>query len=99
MLIHNDGILHFAVNDIVLTNTVIDEMIKRNNDSIDKKSRNEWKKYNKDFFHFGPYPDSSKTLEMDKNEMTYYKEHHYHNVWYDDNVGSFLIIIERKSSK
>lgn len=30
------------------------------------------------------------------NEMTYYRAEKYTNAWYDDNVGSVLIVVERK---
>lgn len=98
--INNDGVLHFAVNDIVLTRDVINEMINANNDSIrknyDMNDPGQWSQGNKRFFNFGPYPDARKTLTKDKNEMTYYQETNYYNAWFDDNIGSFLIIIERE---
>lgn len=28
--------------------------------------------------------------------MSYYNEQRYYNAWYDDNVGSFLIVVELK---
>jgi len=94
--INQRGILHFAVNDIVLTRPIIDAMIKENNDSIRDR---DWKEYNKKYFKFGPYPDSLKTLTQDKNEMHYYKDNNYYNAWIEDNVGSFLIIVERRKGK
>ena len=30
------------------------------------------------------------------NEMTYYREQNYFQAWYDDNVGSFLIVVEKR---
>lgn len=30
------------------------------------------------------------------NEMTFYKANNYHNAWYEDNIGSFLIVIEKR---
>ena len=30
------------------------------------------------------------------NELVYYKEKHYRDPWFQDNIGSFLIVIERK---
>lgn len=128
--INNNGHLHFAVNDIVLTRDVINEMIKHNNSLIDneinKNKKNNasddisWNKYNSKFFHFGKTPNG--TCKRDMNEMTYYRDsalyihdslYHYgenknlykstklyantyYNVWFDDNVGSFLIVVERK---
>lgn len=32
------------------------------------------------------------------NEMTYYRENHYYDAWYEDNVGSFLIVVERRKN-
>lgn len=54
---------------------------------------------NLESYSFGPYPavdgnDAVNTWQ--KNEMTYYKEKGYRHAWYDDNIGSFLIVIERK---
>ncbi len=46
-------------------------------------------------YAFGTYPGSSKN-EIDSNEMSYYNDIDYRNAWYDDNIGSFLIVIERK---
>ncbi len=46
-------------------------------------------------YAFGTYPGSSKN-EIDSNEMSYYNDIGYRNAWYDDNIGSFLIVIERK---
>jgi hypothetical protein len=103
LLIYNDGVLHFAVNDIVLTKNVINSMCNENNKLIETDTTyngTNWQKLNKTkYFSFGAYPDSLKTLTKDRNEMTYYGENHYYNAWFDDNVGSFLIVIERKRSK
>ncbi|KAA6338727.1 hypothetical protein EZS27_013280 [termite gut metagenome] len=87
--VHNAGILYFAVNDIVLTNSIINKMIAEN-DSLIKESRNlpdtTWAILNEKFFDFGKHPNS--TIHMkDSNEMTYYKKMHYYNAWYDDNQG------------
>jgi hypothetical protein len=102
------GILHFAVNDIVLTKDIIEQMIKENNDSICKKlnlktdsfiTEELWKKGNKDcYLKFGAYPGDS-VAKKERNEMTYYRDEKYPNAWYDDNVGSFLIVIERRKNK
>lgn len=46
-------------------------------------------------YSFGPYPDSARTNTIGKNEMSYYNESEYADAWYGDNVGSFLIVIER----
>ena len=95
--INNAGVLHFAVNDIVLTDAIIDRMQAENNDSINNSKYTNWEEGNKKFFHFGQYPidcTTSKTTQT-CNEMTYYKEHQYYNAWFDDNLGSFLVIIEQ----
>lgn len=47
-------------------------------------------------YEFGTHPDFPKENEIDRNEMSYYNEKEYLNAWYDDNIGSFLIVIERK---
>jgi len=106
--INNSGILYFAVNDIVLTIENIKKMINDNDslircdlklsskDSIPEKG---WIKWNKEHFKFGPHPDdSTKTAREKFNEMTYYDSVKYYNAWYDDNVGSFLIVVERKKN-
>lgn len=157
------GILHFAVNDIILTNDIINEMMTNNlyeiltdtnyikkyptikylnstfkslinkNDSllhnicydiinlsptiINKKEVLPalLKKYNlttcnedslKSFltefnikplaYQFGTSSDvKEKTATILQNEMIYYKSKKYRKAWYDDNIGSFLIIIEK----
>ena len=33
------------------------------------------------------------------NELIYYKQEKYRDPWFTDNVGSFLIVIERKNKK
>lgn len=134
--IKQDGILHFAVNDIVLTDTIIDQMYRENLDSIILRCSNkidynkvmqcisqnpkieELKEYNELIFsndstnyqyvglRLGYYPfTSEKSEEAEKtkrayyplvNELIYYKEKQYFDAWFMDNVGSFLIVIERK---
>lgn len=32
------------------------------------------------------------------NEMTYYREANYYDAWYEDNIGSFLIVVERRKN-
>ena len=54
---------------------------------------------NEESYEFGPYPAENgegPINEWGKNEMTYYMKNGYKNAWYDDNIGSFLIVIERK---
>lgn len=78
-----------------------------------------WRGKNKETFYFGghpipipcdnieEYPDllekkfqTPKELDTNcypfYNEMTYYRAEKYTNAWYDDNVGSVLIVVERK---
>jgi hypothetical protein len=103
LLIYNDGVLHFAVNDIVLTDSIINRMKKANDSLIrdtlklkqeDSISEKDWRIWNKEYFKFGKHP-----TDTTKTEMDFYEDMHYYNAWYDDNVGSFLIVIERKRSK
>jgi len=117
LLIYNDGVLHFAVNDIVLTDSVIIRMMKANDELIEKERQKlikntthielpdtTWATLNRKedvCLKFGLHPNAVKGTQptRDFNEMTFYKKEHYYNAWYDDNVGSFLIVIERKRSK
>lgn len=78
--IPRDGILYFAVNDIALTPTILASMLKE--DSGVK---------NKNLLNLGKSPQK----EL-KTELHYYKETKFVDAWYVDNVGSFLIVIERK---
>ena len=145
LYISEPGILHFAVNDIVLTDPVLDKMyedyIKSIKDSIsllknmpsiqlinnflDIKSdstkeclkriedinnhyfgdsttetKNALNKIKNIGLAFRKYPKSiNKSLHESYpfvNELVYYKETKFINAWYMDNLGSFLIVIERK---
>lgn len=42
--------------------------------------------------------DMQKKIYPFYNEMTYYRENHYYDAWYEDNVGSFLIVVERRKN-
>lgn len=95
--INNAGILHFAVNDIVLTDNVILRMCAENDSLIKAKEYDKWESGNKRFFSFGQNPIFKTTTE-NCNEMTYYKQEKYYNAWFDDNTGSFLIIIEQNKN-
>ena len=147
--IAQDGILHFTVNDIVLTHNCIESILEQNNDDIKKKSQIEkrffeqvkelevlignggntdkiidiiketgfsqnckkWIEYNKQSISVGkhPYPLDSAIynyLQISPNtplpfynEMHYYRSNNYYNAWFDDNVGSFLIVIEKQKNK
>lgn len=94
--INNDGVLHFAVNDIVLTDAIIDQM-RYENDSLIKADDHvdNWEVGNKKYFSFGQDPISKK-ITKERNEMTYYRDKKYYKAWFEDNVGSFLIIIEQE---
>lgn len=47
-------------------------------------------------FKFGGYGQSKFGPKSEhKTEMDYYLEHHYKQAWYDDNLGSFLILVEK----
>lgn len=56
----------------------------------------------KALYEFGPYYDEKEkcidTLTL-KTEMDYYLEHNYTTAWFDDNVGSFLIVVEKQYRK
>lgn len=128
--IKKDGILHFAVNDIILTDNVIAKMYKEFVNSImDKhekdfsKNRNEinskienyinncnikgLEELNQYFSNYkdamddttglmlGFYPGKKDYYPL-VNELVFYKEHKFRDAWFVDNIGSFLIVIERK---
>ena len=137
--ISQDGILHFAVNDIVLTDKVLNLMYRENlrllGDSIDElkldtsgikaltdildsigkgyKSRDLYriadtlipkdailldsirKKAKRTGMELCEDPRCNKTFPL-VNELVYYKEKCFRTPWYADNLGSFLIVIERK---
>lgn len=73
--IHHSGVLHFAVNDIVLTRAVIAGM---KSDPVKME-----------LMKLGNAIDGT-------HELDYYNKHNYYNAWFDDNIGSFLIVIERQ---
>lgn len=121
--IKEDGILHFTVNDIVLTDTIIDQMYRENLDSIIQRSPNlginkkeimnhisqkdslisdnkifpegTTNNYKEVGLRLGTYPNNQDGYPL-VNELIYYKEKQYFDAWFMDNVGSFLIVIERK---
>ena len=134
--ISEDGYLHFAVNDVVLTDTVIIKMYREfldsicsmpnihvnlNQDTIEaiitylrandtsslSRKNNSLELNNTDKeairkygLSIDDYKKDTDTLLKDSypllNELTYYKTEPFRDAWYADNVGSFLIIIERK---
>lgn len=135
LVIRQDGVLKFAVNDIELQPDTIRSMYLRNfrlmrdsgvittdncsdieeafakwpdkegkkkltelNDTI--FNSDEMKEKAKGFYALGHYPDSVggenyKAYPL-VNELLYYYEKGFKDAWYVDNVGSFLIVIERK---
>lgn len=150
LYISKPGILHFAVNDIVLTDSILNKMYKeyvksiseipkqwisendintlatridtikmikpqkvsdyKNTliDSISKENNKSWnnnksslKKVEKTGLAMGHYPrfDEDSTYYSAYpliNELVYYKQIKFIDAWYMDNLGSFLIVIERK---
>lgn len=152
--ISQDGVLHFAVNDIVLTNSILNKMYKdyiedlcshfpqkdfskqkskvlidfgalsedvkqdtslledmiKVGDSVKRDKDSSVIKYAKSKgLALGHYPicrTDSGTIDSFSvkaheaypivNELVYYKQMHFRDPWYIDNIGSFLIVIERK---
>lgn len=74
VLIYEDGVLHFAINEMVLTRPVIAHLKNFLGDSL-----------------FG----KTDTIP----ELDYYCAEDYYNAWFDDNIGSFLVVIERKTKR
>lgn len=128
--IKKDGILHFAVNDIILTDNVIAKMYKEFVNSIMDKHEKDFSKnkneinskienyinncnikgleeLNQYFSNYkdamddttglmlGFYPGKKDYYPL-VNELVFYKEHKFRDAWFVDNIGSFLIVIERK---
>lgn len=137
--ISKNGKLHFAVNDIVLTDDILNRMfcqyvdtlangLKINDNTVkaikecfmaipnDTSSVHQLKTYNQSLYigkdsatvsstakkglALGRYPQNVNKTYYDAyplvNELVYYKEKRFYNAWYIDNIGSFLIVIERK---
>lgn len=140
--ISKDGYLCFAVNDIVLTDSMLKgmyenwldtvssvsgEQINKKNllkdfynikdnatyisfleknkeiiDTLNKKYKEDKAKYQfeKKGLRLGKYPKEVDTISHNKyplvNELVYYKKEKFRDAWYMDNLGSFLIVIERK---
>ncbi|MBR5103311.1 MAG: hypothetical protein IKV05_01325 [Bacteroidales bacterium] len=141
-----DGILHFAANDIVLTDKVIDSMYKQYMDSVlaydstqqifNETATKEWKalyeecikgdasieerldtnstlykaleklhqrkdknKYTNVGLAFKMYEQQDTLTYPVVNELTFYKKKQFRDAWFADNIGSFLIVIERKKEK
>lgn len=142
-----DGILHFAANDIVLTDSVIANMYRQYMDSVlaydgkngklfNAEAKSQWDTLYKDCIigkkdiekEISSKTDLIKVLDSlatkedrakytnvglafktyenqtDKyypviNELTFYKNANFRDAWFADNIGSFLIVIERKKQK
>lgn len=94
----NDLLREFPERDSLITQ----EKVKKLFEYLETETTNLKKLYKKkegpSGYEFGPYPTSGTELtnEIYRNEMSYYNEQKYINAWYDDNIGSFLIVIERK---
>ena len=71
----------------------IEKNIKRK-DLIDSLKNLE---YGFGFYYNGEKPDATGYPFV--NELIYYYDKKYRDPWYMDNVGSFLIVIERKTNK
>ena len=82
--IQEDGILFFACNEIALTPRIID--------SMNRKDLKDIKTDGKSIMDLGPSPEP----DSDRTELDYYKRKQFIDAWFADNVGSFLIVIERK---
>ena len=131
--IAEDGVLHFAINDIVLDSVTIRKMMIENiktmaevsqNNALGRLYRNikdlnsvcsiqekvkqfvqikEQGRLYDEFMkkdstlQFGGYEAAKyeSTQKPHKTEMDYYYENNYKQAWYDDNVGSFLIVVEK----
>lgn len=137
--ISQDGILHFAVNDIVLTDEVLNKMYEENLKLLDDSLKGKWKKPLQiqnltnifdsigdkykvcDLCGMAKLVLPNDTMKLDTireiakhtgmklhehpeckdvfpivNELVYYKDKKFRIPWYVDNLGSFLIVIERK---
>lgn len=135
LVIRQDGVLKFAVNDIELQKDTIKRMYRKNlrlmtdsgvidedqfaiiSDAFTKWCNGEDKEklvnlnaaiFDDEkrveaagkFYALGHYPESECKEYYEAyplvNELLYYYDKGFTNAWYVDNVGSFLIVIERK---
>lgn len=130
------GILHFAVNDIVLTDEILNKMYKANleclsdtlkldttaiknltvmfdsignehtsnnlanyasaimpKDSVKRKMISDYAL--RTGMELGKHPERDSVFPL-VNELVYYKEKEFRTPWFADNLGSFLIVIERR---
>ncbi len=87
----------FSKQDSLITHDTVDslfEHLAENAPRLKKLYQDKNKKITG--YEFGTHPDFPNKNEIDRNEMLYYNDIGYRNAWYDDNIGSFLIVIERK---
>ncbi len=137
LLVKSDGLLHFAVNDIVLTRSKIKQMyldfvnkLAQDTTLLDRVSADSLRAWvgkweedkvtsptdflkGKDLptfdeiegrdYIYGRNVDSTKISQFGancclNNELIYYYNKGFIDAWYVDNVGSFLIVVERKRS-
>ncbi len=145
LLVKSDGLLHFAVNDIVLTRGKIEQMYRdfinnleqeKSLDNVSAKKLRGWVNKWKDVdsvslppalkdtvptfreleekncdYMYGRNADSVRYRRTDpndttrfgddcclNNELIYYYNKGFIDAWYVDNVGSFLVVVERKRS-
>ncbi len=137
LLVKSDGLLHFAVNDIVLTRPKIKQMyldfvnkLAQDTTLLDRVSADSFRAWvgnweedkvtsptdflkGKDLptfdeiegrdYIYGRNVDSTKISQFGvncclNNELIYYYNENFLDAWYVDNVGSFLVVVERKRS-
>ncbi len=57
-----------------------------------------YKRQNRSYYGFGKHPGKPEegANSIGSNELSYYNEKSYLEAWFDDNLGSFLIVVERK---
>ena len=110
--INNPGTLRFAINDIVLNRRNIGEMmrfcllydaVKINYNDIDSLKK-QFKDHFSGDFREGANIKNKLGLGATKRdnyatvcELEYYLDENYKTAWFDDNVGSLLILIEKES--
>ena len=136
-----DGVLHFAVNDVVMTDTVIRNMylasmktlrdslatpdasldrviaaveqhgldatvkethtialpLKLKDGTVADAAVLKARSYGMGYYYNGREVD--KTNYPVNNELYYYKEKKFRDPWFADNVGSFLVVIERNTQQ
>ena len=90
-----------SIKDTTSTITIDKILTCYNNMRIDSISKNTLESIGKLGLGFGHYPVIDNDITYYKqypliNELVYYKLHKFRDAWFVDNLGSFLIIIERK---